>query len=190
MKWTSKTEFYARFKHVSSFTSGRKISQHSPKPILIYTQHLAHSFHIFNRLCDTLVLLASIFAKEYLNQPFYPWLLGTEFVEHFFGLARMLLPDFAYAKLVKIVQHVMSRCAKYTLTHQIVDLAFREAIGPSWYRAQGKDTKKREVNMHAGLTPAFTLWAESSPPISESIRDWNLIGGEQLVKGLGGIEFE
>lgn len=67
------------------------------------------SFHIFNRLCDTLVLLALIFAKEYPDQPFCPWLLGTEFVEHFFGLARMLLPDFAYAELVKIVRHVMVR---------------------------------------------------------------------------------
>lgn len=76
----------------------------------------APSFHIFNRLCDTLVLLALIFTKEYPDQPFYPWLLGTEFVEHFFGLARMLLPDFAYAKLVKIVQHVMVR-QRLLLTH-------------------------------------------------------------------------
>ncbi|KAG1894525.1 uncharacterized protein F5891DRAFT_897860, partial [Suillus fuscotomentosus] len=58
------------------------------------------SFHIFNHLCDTLVLLALIFTKEYPDQPFCPWLLGTEFVEHFFGLARMLSPDFAYAELV------------------------------------------------------------------------------------------
>ncbi|KAF9232090.1 hypothetical protein BU15DRAFT_90744 [Melanogaster broomeanus] len=32
-----------------------------------------------------------------------------KFVEHFFGLARMLVPDFAYAELVKMVQHVMVR---------------------------------------------------------------------------------
>ncbi|KAG1760747.1 hypothetical protein EDD22DRAFT_954658 [Suillus occidentalis] len=69
----------------------------------------APSFHIFNRLCDTLVLLALIFTKEYPDQPFCPWLLGTEFVEHFFGLTCMLLPDFAYAELVKIVRHVMVR---------------------------------------------------------------------------------
>ncbi|KAH7911457.1 hypothetical protein BJ138DRAFT_1126007 [Hygrophoropsis aurantiaca] len=67
------------------------------------------SFHIFNRLCDTLVLLSLAYARYYPDQPFCPWLLGTEFVEHFFGLARMLLPDFTFAELFKIVQHVMVR---------------------------------------------------------------------------------
>ncbi|EIW59893.1 uncharacterized protein TRAVEDRAFT_122203 [Trametes versicolor FP-101664 SS1] len=41
--------------------------------------------------------------------PFCPWLLGTEFVEHFFGLAHSLLPDFTYAELLKLVKHVMLR---------------------------------------------------------------------------------
>lgn len=41
------------------------------------------SFHIFN----TLILLAIAYSQHYLKQPFCPWLLGTEFVEHFFGLA-------------------------------------------------------------------------------------------------------
>jgi hypothetical protein len=74
------------------------------------------SCHIFNCLCDTLVLLALIFTQEYPDQPFCPWLLGTEFVEHFFGLTCMLSPDFAYAELVKIVQHVMV-CQQLLLTH-------------------------------------------------------------------------
>ncbi|KAJ7430573.1 hypothetical protein B0H11DRAFT_1942811 [Mycena galericulata] len=67
------------------------------------------SFHIFNRLCDTLLLLVIIYTRYYPDQPFCPWLLGTEFVEHFFGLARMMLPDFTYAEFLKIVQHVMVR---------------------------------------------------------------------------------
>ncbi|KAJ7751325.1 hypothetical protein DFH07DRAFT_774922 [Mycena maculata] len=69
----------------------------------------APSFHIFNRLCDSLLLLIIIYARRYLDQPFCPWLLGTEFVEHFFGLARMLLPNFTYAEFLKMVQHVMVR---------------------------------------------------------------------------------
>ncbi|KAJ7136427.1 hypothetical protein C8R43DRAFT_1089454 [Mycena crocata] len=41
--------------------------------------------------------------------PFCPWLLGTEFVEHFFGLARMMLPNFTYAEFLKMVQHMEVR---------------------------------------------------------------------------------
>ena len=67
------------------------------------------SFHIFNRLCDSMVLLVLAYAKFYPDIPFCPWLLGTEFVEHFFGLARTLLPDFTYAELLKMVQNVMVR---------------------------------------------------------------------------------
>ncbi|KAJ7679396.1 hypothetical protein DFH06DRAFT_1166490 [Mycena polygramma] len=67
------------------------------------------SFHIFNRLCDTLVTLALIYTHYYPDQPFCPWLHGTEFVEHFFGLARMMLPNFTYAEFYKMVQHIMVR---------------------------------------------------------------------------------
>lgn len=65
------------------------------------------SFHIFNRLCDTLVLLVVAHARYYPNQAFCPWLYGTEFVEHFFGLAQMILPNFTYAEMLKMVQHIM-----------------------------------------------------------------------------------
>ncbi|KAJ7041877.1 hypothetical protein C8F04DRAFT_1390777 [Mycena alexandri] len=67
------------------------------------------SFHIFNRLCDSLLSLVIIYARRYPNQPFCPWLHGTEFVEHFFGLARMMLPNFTWAEFIKLVQHVMVR---------------------------------------------------------------------------------
>jgi len=67
------------------------------------------SFHIFNRLCDSLILLAVIYARYYPTQPFCPWLLGTEFVEHFFGLARMILPNFTYGEFLKMVKHIMLR---------------------------------------------------------------------------------
>ncbi|KAI0688076.1 hypothetical protein C8T65DRAFT_746794 [Cerioporus squamosus] len=67
------------------------------------------SFNIFNRLCDSLVALTLAYARYHSDQPFLPWLLGTEFVEHFFGLARTLLPDFTYAELLKLVKHIMLR---------------------------------------------------------------------------------
>ncbi|KAF7972503.1 hypothetical protein HWV62_17876 [Athelia sp. TMB] len=67
------------------------------------------AFRIANRLCDTLILLALAYSKFYPDLPFCPWLLGTEFVEHFFGLARMILPNFSYAELFKMVQNIMVR---------------------------------------------------------------------------------
>ncbi|KAJ7212583.1 hypothetical protein GGX14DRAFT_393484 [Mycena pura] len=57
-------------------------------------------------------------AQEVHSNPWYifrhldirlPWLLGTEFVEHFFDLAWMMLPNFTYAEFLKLVQHVMVR---------------------------------------------------------------------------------
>ncbi|KAI1786080.1 hypothetical protein LXA43DRAFT_975946 [Ganoderma leucocontextum] len=69
----------------------------------------AASFNIFNRLCDALILLILAYSRFYPDQPFCPWLFGTEFVEHFFGLARTYLPDFTYAELLKLVKHVMLR---------------------------------------------------------------------------------
>ncbi|KAG6895279.1 hypothetical protein C0992_002217 [Termitomyces sp. T32_za158] len=67
------------------------------------------SFHIFNRLCDTLVLLALVYSRKYSDQFFCPWLMGTEFVEHFFGLARMILPNFNYGEFLKMVKHIELR---------------------------------------------------------------------------------
>ncbi|KAJ7191258.1 hypothetical protein GGX14DRAFT_600970 [Mycena pura] len=60
-------------------------------------------------ICDSLLLLVIIYTRYYPDQPFCPWLLLTDFVEHFFGLARMMLLNFTYAEFLKIVQHVMVR---------------------------------------------------------------------------------
>lgn len=86
------------------------LSSHFPDLFLTARSFISPaSFHIFNRLCDTLLILILVYARYYPNQPFCPWLLGTEFVEHFFGLARMLLPNFTFAEFLKLVQHVMIR---------------------------------------------------------------------------------
>jgi hypothetical protein len=58
-----------------------------------------HSFNIFNRLCDTLIAHVIAYGKYYRGYPFCPWIMGTVFVEHFFGLARSFLPDFSYEEL-------------------------------------------------------------------------------------------
>ncbi|KAJ7837146.1 hypothetical protein B0H13DRAFT_1912627 [Mycena leptocephala] len=60
-------------------------------------------------IVDILLLLVLIYSRHYPDQPFCPWLLGTEFVEHFFGLARMMLPNFTYAEFLKMVQHMAVR---------------------------------------------------------------------------------
>lgn len=65
------------------------------------------SFKIFNRLCDTLVILALVYTEYYPNIPFCPWLIDTGFVEHFFGIAQQLLPDFLFAELLKMIRHIM-----------------------------------------------------------------------------------
>ncbi|KAF8060260.1 hypothetical protein FPV67DRAFT_1632538 [Lyophyllum atratum] len=67
------------------------------------------SFHIFNRLCDSLVQLVIVYSRIYPDQPFCPWLLGTEFVEHFFGISRMILPNFTYGEFLKMVKHIEVR---------------------------------------------------------------------------------
>jgi hypothetical protein len=36
-------------------------------------------------------------------------LYGAEFVEHFFGLARMILPNFTYTEMLRMVQNTMVR---------------------------------------------------------------------------------
>ena len=87
------------------------------------------SFNIFNRLCDTLLLLVLSYAKYYPEHPFCPWLIGTEFIEHFFGLARSMLPNFTFAELLKMVKH--------TMLHQRLMLS-------------GKFSAKRERSARAG----------------------------------------
>ncbi|ETW75570.1 hypothetical protein HETIRDRAFT_456138 [Heterobasidion irregulare TC 32-1] len=66
-------------------------------------------FKILNRLCDSLIALAIVYAEYYPHIPFCPWLLSTEFVEHFFGLARTMLPNFTFSQLLALVKHVMLR---------------------------------------------------------------------------------
>ena len=65
------------------------------------------SFNIFNRLCDTLLLLILSYAKYYPKHPFWLWLVGTKFIKHFFGLAHSLLPNFTFAEFLKTVKHTM-----------------------------------------------------------------------------------
>ncbi|TFK58275.1 hypothetical protein BDN72DRAFT_731006, partial [Pluteus cervinus] len=45
----------------------------------------------------------------YPSTPFCIWLIGTDFVEHFFGIARQFLPNFSYSEFIKMAQHIMVR---------------------------------------------------------------------------------
>lgn len=69
----------------------------------------APSFNILNRLCDSLLTLTLIYAEHYPDTPFCPWLLGSQLVEHFFGISRMLLPDFTFSQFLTLIKHVMLR---------------------------------------------------------------------------------
>lgn len=72
------------------------------------------SLRIFNRLCDTLVLLVLVYSEHYPGVPFGIHTINTAFIEHFFGVARELLPNFSYAEFLKMVQHIMLRQRHYT----------------------------------------------------------------------------
>ena len=57
-------------------------------------------------MCDSLLLVLA-YTIHYPDQPFCPWLMGTKFVEHFFGLACQLLPNFTFAEVLKLIKHLM-----------------------------------------------------------------------------------
>lgn len=91
-------------------------------PDLYSATHLfisSASFNIFSWLCDSLIALVIAYAKHFPDHPFCAWLMGTGFVEHFFGLACSLLPDFAYAELLKM-KHIML-CQKLLLRGKFDD---------------------------------------------------------------------
>jgi hypothetical protein len=66
------------------------------------------------------------YVKYYPDHPFCPWRMGTPFVEHFFRLARSLLPNFAYAELLKMVKHIML-CQKLLLGGKFNDSRERKS---------------------------------------------------------------
>src|ERR1043165_8355632 len=67
------------------------------------------SFNIFCSLAESLVLLILAHRDYYSNYPFFPWEHGTEALEHLFGIARQLTPDFSYYELYKILNRIQYR---------------------------------------------------------------------------------
>ncbi|KAJ3502810.1 hypothetical protein NLJ89_g8719 [Agrocybe chaxingu] len=101
-----RARFWLHYWHVHIlFLSSRLPDLYSPARSFISSA----SFQIFNRLCDTLILLVLAYSRFYPTIPFCVWVFGTSFVEHFFGIARQLLPNFSYAEFLKMVQHIMVR---------------------------------------------------------------------------------
>jgi len=74
---------------------------------------IQHSFvslqsnHIFKSLAESLVLLVIAHRDFYSKFPLLPWEHGTEALEHIFGIARRLVPDFTFYELYKVVHRVM-----------------------------------------------------------------------------------
>jgi hypothetical protein len=67
------------------------------------------SWKIFISLAESMVLLIIAYRNFYSNFPFFPWEHGTEAIEHMFGIARQIVPDFSYYEFYKIVNRVMYR---------------------------------------------------------------------------------
>ncbi|GBC50768.2 hypothetical protein GLOIN_2v1766724 [Rhizophagus irregularis DAOM 181602=DAOM 197198] len=67
------------------------------------------SFNIFCSLAESLVLLILAHRNYYSNYPFFLWEYGTEALEHLFGIARQLIPDFTYYELYKVISRVQHR---------------------------------------------------------------------------------
>ena len=98
------------------------------------------SFQILNRLCDTLILLVLAFSRYYSTIPFCIRLFGTEFVEHFFGIARQLLPNFSYAEFLKMVQHIMVR--QRILESGLLKVKRERESATGYIFNSGNDTRK------------------------------------------------
>ena len=73
------------------------------------------SYHIFKSLAESLVLLIILHRDYYEDYPLLPWEHGTEALEHVFGLARQLIPDFTAYEFFKILRRVM-HCDKILRT--------------------------------------------------------------------------
>jgi hypothetical protein len=67
------------------------------------------SWKIFTSLAESMVLLIIAYRDFYTNFPFFLWEHRTEAIEHIFGLARQIVPDFTYYEFYKIANRVMYR---------------------------------------------------------------------------------
>ncbi|TFY52897.1 hypothetical protein EVG20_g10355 [Dentipellis fragilis] len=102
----------ARARYFLQFWRAHIVRLAAKYPDLISTSRSfisAPSFKILTRICDSMIALILVYGEHYPDIPFCPWILGTAYVEHFFGLARMMLPDFTYSQFLSIVKHVMLR---------------------------------------------------------------------------------
>ena len=83
------------------------LSQKYPDFISLRQNFLANqTFAIFTSLCESLVLLVKAHREYYPQIPFLPWYHGSESVEHFFGIARQLNPDFDFADLIQMLPKI------------------------------------------------------------------------------------
>ena len=89
------------------------ISQaHEQEPDLfqLQTSFMAESsYQIALRFCDQFILLVLAHLEHYPGIPLMPWQHGTDFLEHFFGIARSFIPDFTYSQLLEMYSHIEAR---------------------------------------------------------------------------------
>ena len=73
------------------------------------------SYRIFKSLSESLILLIISHRDYYEDYPLLPWEHGTETLEHVFGLAYQLVPDFTAYEFFKILRWIM-HCDKILRT--------------------------------------------------------------------------
>ncbi|PKB92001.1 hypothetical protein RhiirA5_446542 [Rhizophagus irregularis] len=61
------------------------------------------SYNIFTSLTESLILLIIAHRDYCSNYPLLLWEHGTEVLEHVFGIARQLVPDFTTYKFFKVL---------------------------------------------------------------------------------------
>ncbi len=99
------------------------LSQKYPGFISMRQNFLANqTFAIFISLCESLILLIKAHREYYPQTPFLPWFHGSEPVEHFFGIARQLNPDFDFADLIQILPKI----SQYTKALRSQKLSFNQ----------------------------------------------------------------
>ena len=82
---------------------------HSEQWYSCHHSFISHqSYNIFKSLAESLVLLILAHRDFYASFPLLPWEHGTEALEHVFGIARQIVPDFTFYEFYKIIRRVMS----------------------------------------------------------------------------------
>ncbi|PKC11775.1 hypothetical protein RhiirA5_287239, partial [Rhizophagus irregularis] len=155
------------------------LSQKYPEFISIRQNFLANqTFAIFISLCESLILLIKAHREYYPQVPFLPWFHGSEPVEHFFGIARQLNPDFDFADLIQILPKI----SQYSRALRSKKLSFNQEKTVR----QGYHFDYNTGNLEESTLEILRLWP-TDEQISQTIKHSRYLACE-LAEFLGMIQ--